>query len=312
MSLTLTDVSKLTEDQARETFERIRWPNGPVCPKCGSVEATKLEGQAHRAGLYKCRGCAEQFTATVNTILEDSHLPIRTWLMAFAVLCSAKKGVSALQLQRQLDIGSYRTAWHLCHRIRHAMTREPLKGLLGAGGGTVEADETWVGGKPRKRVGKRQAGGSRERPALTKTRVVGLVERGGRARAHVVPDLTGPTLKAAVRAHVDPSARLMTDENLAYFGLGSEFAGGHETVNHSAGEYARGDVTTNTIEGFFGLFKRGVMGSFHHISEKHMNRYLNEFSFRWDLRKVTDSERTAEAIKGAEGKRLSYRMPMGN
>ena len=196
----------------------------------------------------------------------------------------------------------------MAHRIRHAMDREPLNGLLGAAGGTVETDETWVGGKPRTR--KRQIGASRERPVPSKTRVVGLVERGGRARAHVVPDLTAPTLKAAVRAHVDPSARLMTDENHAYIGLASEFAGGHETVNHSAGEYARGDTTTNTVEGFFGLFKRGVMGSFHHISEKHMDRYLNEFSFRWDLRKVTDGERTVEAIKASEGKRLMYRQPI--
>lgn len=310
--MNLSEISRLSEDQAREYFEHIRWPNGPVCPHCGSAESTKLQGQAHRAGLYKCSGCSAQFTATVNTILEDSHLPIRTWLMAFSILCSAKKGISALQLQRQLGLGSYRTAWHLCHRVRHAMAREPLKGLLGVGGGTVEADETWVGGKPRKRPGKHQPGTHQGKPVPTKTRVVGLVERGGRARAHVVPDLTAPTLKAAVREHVDKSARLMTDENLAYFGLGKEFAGGHETVNHSAGEYARGDATTNTVEGFFGLFKRGVMGSFHHISEKHLNRYLNEFSFRWDLRKVTDGERTNEAIRASEGKRLMYRQPLNS
>lgn len=308
--MNLSEISRFTEDQSREYFEKIRWPNGPVCPHCGSVESTKLQGKAHRAGLYKCSGCDGQFTATVNTILEDSHLPIRTWLMAFAILCSAKKGISALQLQRQLGLGSYRTAWHLCHRIRYAMTREPLGSLLGSNGGTVEADETWIGGKPRKRPGQLAVGGSRGGRSPTKTRVVGLVERGGRARARVVPDLTGPTLKAAVRAHVDPSARLMTDENHAYIGLSNEFAGGHEVVNHSKHEYARGDATTNTVEGFFGLFKRGVMGSFHHISEKHMDRYLNEFSFRWDLRKVTDSERTVEAIKASEGKRLMYRQSL--
>src|ERR1700693_1011110 len=140
MSMTLNDVSRLTEDEARETFERIRWPNGPVCPHCGSTIATKLQGKAHRAGVYKCNGCEGQFTATVNTIMEDSPLPIRTWLMAFALLCSAKKGVSALQLQRQLELGSYRTAWHLCHRIRHAMSKNPLRGLLE---GTVMVDETW-------------------------------------------------------------------------------------------------------------------------------------------------------------------------
>jgi transposase-like protein len=310
--MTLSEISRLTEDQARDYFEKIRWPGGPVCPHCGSVESKKLQGKVHRVGLYKCQGCDGQFTATIGTIMEDSHLPIRTWLMAFSILCSAKNGISALQLQRQLGLGSYRSAWHLAHRIRHAMAREPLKGLLGAGGGTVETDETWVGGKPRKRAGKRQPGDSRERPSPSKTRVVGLVERGGRARAHVIQDLTAPTLKAAVRAHVDPSARLMTDENHAYFGLGNEFAGGHHVVNHSAGEYARGDATTNTVEGFFGFFKRGVMGSFHHVSEKHMDRYLNEFSFRWDLRKVTDGERTAEAIRAAEGKRLMYRVPVGN
>jgi transposase-like protein len=191
------------------------------------------------------------------------------------------------------------------------MDREPLKGLLGAGGGTVETDEMFVGGKPRKGIGAPIPGDrSRRRGHTRKTAVVGLVERDGRARAHVVPDITAPTLKAAIRAHVDPTARLMTDENRAYSGLADEFAGGHETVNHSAGEYARGDATTNTVEGFFGLFKRGVMGSFHHISEKHMDRYLNEFSFRWDLRKVSDSERTVEAIKASEGKRLMYKQPI--
>lgn len=138
------------------------------------------------------------------------------------------------------------------------------------------------------------------------------MERGGRVRAHVIPDVTAPTLKAAVRKHVDPSARLMTDELKSYRGLGSEFAGGHEVVNHSAGEYARGDASTNQVEAFFGLFKRGVHGSFHHISKKHMNRYLDEFSFRWDLRQVSDGERTVEAIKSSEGKRLMYRVPVGN
>jgi transposase-like protein len=313
--MNLSDVSRLTEDQARDYFQAIRWPNGPVCPHCGSVESTKLQGKAHRVGLYKCSGCGDQFTATIGTILEDSHLPIRTWLMAFALLCSSKKGISALQLQRQLGLGSYRSAWHLAHRIRHAMARDPLKGLLGVGGGTVEVDETYVGGKPRKQTGAPIPGDRTRRRrgrGTPKTPVVGLVERNGRVRAHVISDVSAQTLKGTVRVHVDPSARLMTDEMKSYIGLGTEFAGGHEVVNHSAGEYARGDATTNTVEAFFGLFKRGVMGSFHHISEKHMDRYLSEFSFRWDLRKVTDGERTVEAIKSAEGKRLMYRVPVGN
>src|ERR1700683_1843863 len=164
--MNLSDISRLTEEQAREYFEKIRWPEGPLCPHCGSVESIKLQGKSHRAGLYKCSGCDGQFTATVNTILEDSHLPIRTWLMAFAIICSAKKGISALQLQRQLGLGSYRTAWHLCHRIRFAMTRGPLARLLGSGGGTVEADQTWVGGKPRKRAGRRERLGTYERTPM--------------------------------------------------------------------------------------------------------------------------------------------------
>jgi transposase-like protein len=305
MSLTLTDVSKLSEEQARDTFERIRWPYGPVCPHCGSVEATKLEGKAHRAGLYKCKGCAEQFTATVNTILEDSHLPIRTWLMAFAVLCSAKKGVSALQLQRQLNLGSYRTAWHLCHRIRHAMSKEPLSGLLK---GTVEVDETYVGGKPRKEHGKPK---SKRGRGTKKIPVVALVERGGNVRAHKIERVNAKTLKDAIRQNVDRKSRIMTDEWKSYRGIGKEFEGGHETVNHGKGEYVRGDASTNTAESYFALLKRGLVGSFHHVSKQHLDRYCDEFSFRWNHRKRSDSEQTAEAIRGTEGKRLSYRAPVG-
>jgi transposase-like protein len=327
--MNLNEISKLSEDQARAYFERIRWPNGPVCPHCGSVDASKLEWKPktwkpekelkgkrrpHREGLYKCSGCDQQFSALVNTILEDTHLPIRTWMMAFAILCSSKKGCSALQLQRQLGIGSYRSAWHMCHRIRHAMDREPMKGLLGSGGGTVETDETYVGGKPRKYAGEKRRRDIGEKVirrgrGTPKTPVVALVERGGRVRAHVVPDVTARTLKGAVRAHVDPSAHVMTDELKSYRGLDKEFAS-HQVVNHSRGEYKRGDASTNEVEAFFGLFKRGVMGSFHHISKQHMNRYLNEFSFRWDMRKVSDSERTIEAIQSAEGKRLMYREPI--
>src|ERR1700722_11569388 len=270
MSMTLNDVSKLTEERARETFERIRWPNGPVCAHCGSDKATKLEGDAHRAGLYKCRDCGEQFTATIGTIMEDSHLSIRTWLMAFAILCSAKKGVSALQLQRQLEIGSYRSAWHLCHRIRHAMKQEPLKGLLV---GTIEADETYVGGKPRKRnkrANTPEGVTQRTGRGTKKTPVVALVERGGRVRAKPIERVDAASLQGAIREHVDRSSRLMTDEWKSYIGIGKEFAGGHHRVNHSKGEYARDDVNTNTAEAFFALLKRGVMGSFHHVSKKHL------------------------------------------
>jgi transposase-like protein len=304
MSLTLTEVSKLTEDQARETFERIRWPNGPVCPHCGSAIATKLQGKAHRAGLYKCNGCEDQFTATINTIMEDSHLPIRTWLMAFALLCSAKKGISALQLQRQLGIGSYRSAWHMAHRIRHAMSQEPLAGLLQ---GTVEVDETYVGGKPRQRHGQPKPKKGR---GTKKVAVVALVERGGQARAHKVERVDAKTLGKAVRENVDRRSRLMTDQFGSYAEIGRKFIGGHQTVNHSKGEYVRGDASTNEVESYFALLKRGVMGSFHHVSKKHLDRYCDEFSFRWNHRKVSDGERTVEAIKSSEGKRLTYREPI--
>jgi transposase-like protein len=304
--MNLSQVSKLTEDEAREAFEGIRWPQGPVCPHCGSVEALKLQGKTVRPGLYKCQGCEGQFTATIGTILEDSHLPIRTWLMAFAILCSSKKGVSALQLQRQLGLGSYRTAWHLCHRIRHAMSKEPLAGLLGAGGGVVEVDETYVGGKPRKGSNKPTKLGR----ATEKTPVVALIERGGRARTKIIAKPTKENLQAAILEMVDPSASIHTDEWRSYYGIGKHFAGGHHTVKHGQGEYARDGVHCNSAEGFFSLLKRGIVGSFHHISVKHMPRYLTEFSFRWDYRAMTDSERTVEAIKSSAGKRLMYRGPV--
>jgi transposase-like protein len=303
--LTLNKVSALSEDEARETLERILWPHGPVCAHCCAMEnLTRLQGKAHRTGVFQCNNCHDQFTVTVNTIFEDSHIPLRKWLMAFALLCSAKKGISALQLQRELELGSYRTAWHMAHRIRHAMSKEPLAGLLR---GTVEVDETYVGGKPRPEAGAPNAKRGR---GTKKTPVVALVERGGKVRVRKTERVDGKTLKAAIRKNVDRSATIMTDEWPAYRGIGTEFDGGHKTVNHGQGEYARGDAHVNTAESFFALLKRGVMGSFHHISKQHLDRYCDEFSFRWNHRKTTDSERTIEAVKGAEGRRLMYRDPI--
>jgi transposase-like protein len=220
--LTLNQVSALSEDEARETLECILWPDGPVCPHCGALEnLTRLQGKAHRTGVFQCNNCHDQFTVTVNTIFEDSHIPLRKWLMAFTLVCSAKKGISALQLQRELELGSYRTAWHVAHRIRHAMSKEPLAGLLR---GTVEVDETYVGGKPRPEAGAPKAKPGR---GTKKTPVVALVERGGKVRARKVERVDGATLKAAIRSHVDRSATIMTDEWPAYRGIGTEFAGGH-------------------------------------------------------------------------------------
>jgi len=305
--LTLNQVSALSEDEAREALERILWPNGPVCPHCGAVEnLTWLQGKAHRTGVFQCNNCQDQFTVTVNTIFEDSHIPLRKWLMAFTLLCSAKKGISALQLQRELELGSYRTAWHMAHRIRHAMSKEPLAGLLR---GTVEVDETYVGGKPRPEHGRPREKHGR---GTKKVPVLALVERSGKVRAKKIERVDAKTLKGAIRENVDRSATIMTDRFGSYHGIGDEFEGGHHTVDHGSGEYVRGDVHTNTIEGYFALLKRGIVGSFHHVSKQHLDRYCDEFSFRWNHRKTTDGDRTAEAIKGAEGKRLMYRDPIGH
>lgn len=302
MSATLATLSKLTEDEARSYLESVLWPNGPACGHCRSQNARKLEGEAHRAGLYKCRDCRKQFTVTVNTIFHRSHIPLRLWLMAFSILCSAKKGISALQLQRQLGLGSYQAAWHMAHRIRYAMSQEPLKGMLQ---GQVEVDETYVGGKPRPKSGEKPKRGR----GTKKIPVVALVQRGGNVRAKPIERVDGKTLKGAIRENVDKRSVILTDEFSSYRGIGKEFKFGHVTVNHSEGEYARGGAHTNTAESYFSLLKRGIVGSFHHVSKEHLHRYVDEFSFRWNHRGAKDGERTVTALRAANGKRLSYKEP---
>ena len=254
---TFAQVAQFSDADARGYLESIRWPDGPVCPHCGDTEnAKRLNGEAHRPGLHKCYSCNKQFTVTVGTVMHRSKIPLRKWVMAFHLICASQKGVSALQLQRMLSLGSYRTAWHMAHRIRMAMREQPLAGLLC---GTVEADETYIGGK--------RKGSKPGRATDHKTPVFVLVERNGRVRARAVPDVTGATLKAAIREHVDPSSRMMTDEYGSYRGLGKEFAS-HQTVSHKAREYARNDVHVNTAESFNGLLKRGVVGAFHSVSRR--------------------------------------------
>jgi transposase-like protein len=309
--MNLSELSKMTEDQARETLERIRWAKGVVCPHCGRVDGhTKLNGKKHRPGVWKCNnGCSKQFSVTVGTVMEGSHLPIRSWLMAFSIMCSAKKGVSALQLQRQLGLGSYRTAWHLCHRVRWAMSQNPLKGLLE---GVVMVDESYVGGEPknfsnkkRREYDKRKTGrGTEKQP------VIALVERGGRVRSWPIANITAKTLQDAIRDNVAPASAIQTDQLLSYKGVGAHFAGGHETVNHAKKEYVRGSVSTNEVESYFALLKRGITGSFHSVSKAHLHRYCDEFSFRWNERKVTDAERTVKAIALSQGPRLMYKEPI--
>ncbi len=290
------------EDKAREYLERMRWSNGIVCPHCGSLEAYCLQAKPEsktpvRKGVYKCKACRKQFTVTVGTIFEDSHIPLHKWLLAIYLLCSSKKGMSAHQLHRSLGI-TYKSAWFMAHRIRYAMTQPPLVDKLR---GIVEADETYIGGK---------AHGKRGRGAENKIPVFALVERNGRVRSFKTDRVTAKNLREKIRENVDKSSTIMTDEFLAYKGLGREFK--HFTVNHGIGEYVNGDAHTNTAEGFFSILKRGINGVYHHVSEQHLDRYLAEFGFRYDHRKVEDAVRATVALKQTNGKRLMFKEPCGN
>jgi transposase-like protein len=292
------------EDKAREALEAIRWPEGPVCPQCGNLDQEKIakaKGNAVRPGLYYCAACNGQFTVTVGTVMERSKIPLSKWLFAMHLMGASKKGMSALQLQRMLGV-TYKTAWFLCHRIREAMGTTP-SGPLGGSGKIVEADETYIGGKERnKHVGKRRGTGG----GMGKQAVVALTERDGESRSFHMASVSGKTLRPVLTAHVSRQSALMTDQGGQYYHLGKEFSR-HETVNHEADEYVRGDAHTNTSESRFSLMKRAVFGTHHSISEAHLSRYLKEWDFKWNTRKVKDGERAALIAKGIEGKRLTYR-----
>ncbi|WP_296817651.1 IS1595 family transposase [Brevundimonas sp.] len=308
---TLSDPIFHDEDAARAHFEKVRWPNGRVCPHCGAVDAsTALQGKAHRKGLYKCNECDRQFTATIGTVYEDSKVPLNKWLLAMHLMCASKKGISALQLQRELALGSYRTAWFMAHRIREAMTDSDT-GPIGGEGKIVEADETYYG-KPAAAPKQITSKGTRFLKGVKKRNsrpVVALVERGGKAKVFHVAVADKETVSKIVRENVHPASRLHTDESRLYVGSADIFAS-HETVKHSGGEYVRGDVHTNSAEGFFGVFKKGMKGVYQHCSEKHLARYVTEFGFRHNTRSAlgfTDTQRTDLAILGTVGKRLTYR-----
>jgi transposase-like protein len=323
-----------TVDAARDYLEKQRWPDGPECPHCGLVgEAykitpkpreivneyqTKAELKARRnrkprRGLWKCAGCRKPFTVTVGTIFEDSHIPLNKWVIAVHLLCASKKGMSAHQLHRMLGV-TYKSAWFMAHRIRYGMSQEPLASQLS---GVVEVDETYVGGRRRKHQSWSAKPGERKQdilgPFADKQAVFSVLQRDGRVRSTHLDRVIASNLRAAIREVCAPDAHIITDDARAYKGLHKEFK--HSRVNHSKNEYARWEdgvcISTNSIEGFFSILKRGVNGTYHHVSKQHLHRYLSEFDFRFNARKMTDSDRREAALKGFEGKRLMLHDPIG-
>ena len=302
------------DTKAREWLEARVWPNGPVCPHCGNVDPAKLkslQGKVHRPGLYQCAECREQFTVTVKTVFERSKIPLTKWLAALFLMTASKKGISAHQAHRMLGV-SYKSTWFMMHRLREAMRTGGLDPLGGIGK-VVEADETYYG--------KQKGGPKLKKPRATpytkkghfknNRAIVSLVERGGRVRSFHPANADGDSVAAIVRDNIARETRLHTDESNLYKKVGKEFAA-HETVNHGAKEYARGDVTTNTVEAYFSLFKRGMRGIYQHCSEKHLHRYLAEFDFRHNNRialGINDGERAENLAMGIVGKRLTYRRP---
>ena len=298
------------EEAAYRKLESILWPQGPYCPRCGGFDRiTKVKGG--RIGLWRCGPCKRQFRVTVGTVFESAHVPLNLWFQAMHLLCSSKKGMSSHQIHRVLGV-TYKTAWFMTHRIREAMApHEHLLATLGGESKTVEIDETFVGGleknkhrSKRKHLGTGGAG---------KEAVFALVERGGAVRSRHVPEVTAATLRPILKAHVHEATFVMTDEGATAKSLGRGFKN-HGMVNHSIGEYVCGDIHTNTIEGYFSIFKRGIHGVYHHVSQQHLKRYLAEFDFRYNNRTalgITDSVRTEVALRGIVGKRLTYRVSSG-
>lgn len=297
------------EDKAREALEAQLWPDGPICRHCGNSDPdkiAKMQGKSHRPGLYYCNECKGQFTVTVGTVFERSKIPLTKWWLAAYLLNSSKKGISAHQIHRTIGV-TYKTAWFMMHRLREAMADLKPSGPLGGSGKIVEADTTYIGGKEKnkhasKRDGKKIGG-------MGKQIVHTLVERGGKARSNHIANISGKTLRPILTANVSRKSSLMTDTAGGYMDVGKEFER-HEMVDHGIGEYVRGDAHSNTVEGYFSVLKRGITGVYHHVSEAHLKRYLAEFDFRYNNRMslgVNDGERTANALRGIEGKRLTYR-----
>ncbi len=289
------------EAAAREHLESTRWPQGPVCPHCGGADRQSRveanEKKKIRAGLLFCGHCRAQYTVTVGTVFEDSKIALHKWVYAIHLMCASKKGISSMQLKRVLGV-SYKTAWFMSHRIRHAMATDAT-GPLGMEGGPVEADETYWGTKK----GHVAKGGASHKHAIFT-----LVERSGHARSFHIANVTGKTLKPIMQKHIAQNADLVTDDFPLYKYIARDW--NHATVNHSKGEYVRGAAHTNTVEGYFSILKRGLIGTFHSVSEQHLQRYVDEFDFRYNNREslgVNDEQRTQALLRQLHGKRLTYK-----
>jgi transposase-like protein len=318
MTILLNDPIFHNDDAARAHLESIRWPDGPNCPHCGNADPTRiraLKGKSTRPGLYQCNACRQHFTVTVGSVMERSKIPLTKWVAAFHLMASSKKGVSAHQLHRMLGI-TYKSAWFLAHRVREAMKLDPeTSGPIGGEGKTVEADETYFGKAENPKPSPQRRGRPyiKRKGPLSKLSVVALVERGGEVRMFHVENATKAQVRDVIVRNADRKSKLYTDESRLYTELGREFAG-HDTVKHSASEYVRYEadavIHTNTIENVFSVFKRGMSGVYQHCGESHLHRYLAEFEFRFNRRTKlgwSDAMRAAALVRGAEGKRLTYR-----
>jgi transposase-like protein len=291
-----------SELAAVELLEKLRWRKTPACVHCGSVSVYKMvdakTGQRNKRFLWRCHDCHKQYTVRIGTVYEESRIPLRHWCYAFWRASTSKKGISALEIMRQCQI-SYKSALFLMNRIRFAMAPDnPAADKLT---GTVEVDETYIGGKPRFKGINKPGRGTKKTPVFV------AVERQGRIRRRVVADVSGKTLKAAIHEIVDKRARIMSDDFRPYQGIGAAYDGGHHVVAHSTKEYVRGDIHTNTAESSSALLKRGIVGIYHNVSKEYLHRYLWQFDFLWNNRKMNDGERTVAAVRAAEGKRLMYR-----
>jgi len=304
-AINFLEVMKWTDDQCREFLEASRWPDGPICPKCGADNPYRIERRSRTKNivtkLYRCRACRKDYTATVGTIFADSHIPLSKWFAGIYLMSASKKGMSAHQLHRQLGI-TYKSAWFMCHRIREAMRSKEFAPLMGV----IEADETYIGGKPRgHRTNATSTMSERIKEAWAKKEpVLGIVERGGNVRTMHMGKLSQRKVQDALAQHIDlDRSALITDEHPYYYGIARRLP--HGVIRHKS-EYVRGPVHTQNIESYWATLKRGLFGTFHHVDAAYLGSYLNEFEFRFNRRKVSDAERFASLVASTRGTRLTW------